>query len=291
MLRKLNSKIRSYIKVNISPSGKGFYFSNIENETEFFISKAFWLGRKEGISAMMRLKNDEKWIKYAILSIADDVDEIIVTLQNSTDKTEEIIRDLEINKIKIYHYPFDSYPNQPNYAAFPADSVYNRAYFYNWSLSKTNYSWVWKWDGDHAAFDGSAKFIKDLALSDKYDIIHYKGIDIYGSNLKYVCKTPFCGNEPAIFRVTKRTFYFPGDFCEEFSYPVWRSFFSKSRIFNIPEPQFLHFKYAVPVDNLGKGWPENWKELKFFQDLTSDKSQGEEYKGTYPKVLKDYLKI
>lgn len=290
MLNKIKPFLDTYIDENIRASKSNYFASdNSEREESYIIKSDYWRNRPKGLSAMMRLKNDEKWIKYAILSILDEVDEIVVTLQNSTDRTEEIVRGINCNKIRIFNYPFDSFPNQPNYSSFPANSVYNRAYFYNWSLSKTSYSWVWKWDGDHAAFDGSAKLIKDLALSDKYDIIHYKGIDMYGSNLKYVCKTPFCGNEPAIFKITKRTFYFPGEFCEEFSYPKWRNIFSKSRIFNIPEPQFLHFKYAVPVEELGKGWPENWRELKFFQDLVGYKRKGKPYEGLYPKVLEDYI--
>ena len=63
----------------------------------------------------------------------------------------------------------------------------------------------------------------------------------------------------------------------------------KSRIYNILEPQFLHFKYAVPIDEIGKGWPENWRELKFFQDLVGNKSKGEAYVGELPKVLDDYI--
>lgn len=268
---------------------KKYYYKNREGIKEYYLNKSFWQHRKDGVSAMMRLKDDDDWIEYSLLSVKDVFDEIIVTLQNSTDKTEDIIRQLNFPNLTIYHYPFDSWCNTPGYDKHPPDSVYNRAYFYNWSLSKTTCKWVYKWDGDQVALVGLKNTIHNIIKKNDSDIVHIKGVDLFGAKLKYMCKEPFTVGEPLLFRVTKRTFYFPGNVCEEFSYPRWKGFLKKSRIVSIDNPLFLHMKWARPLDKAAKGSPENWQKIPHFSKIIEKKGQGDIYSGNYPKVLDKYF--
>ena len=106
-----------------------------------------------------------------------------------------------------------------------------------------------------------------------------------GSKLKYLCIDPHTSNEPSFFRVTNRTFYIGGEKCEEFSYPVYKSLFSKTEIYNYPKPAFLHFKYAT--ENIGKGWKEGWENDAYFRSILDRKSQGQIYSDIYPEILKE----
>ncbi len=263
---------------------KKFFHKNAERFKEFYLQKKFYKNRSHGLSAMMRLKNEERWIYYAIASIIDYTDEIIVVLQNSTDKTEQIIKEFRSNKIKIYHFPFDSFPAGNNHKFYLKNSIFNLAYYYNFALDKTSFSYVWKWDGDHAAYENRVKKIRKIVDSQEFDIIHYKGYDIYGKELQYLCNDPYCSNEPAIFKVNKRTFYFSGKKCEEFSYPISTGL-KKSKIYNYPKPLFIHLKYVDGIEAIGKGWVTNWEEDPVFQSIIKRKSRGEKFNDTYPNVI------
>ena len=71
---------------------------NIEKNVNFNLN--FKSERQHGLSVMMRVKNEERWILFAIKSILDYVDEVIILLQPCEDKTEEIIKSIKSNKIK-----------------------------------------------------------------------------------------------------------------------------------------------------------------------------------------------
>jgi hypothetical protein len=267
------------------------YFSeNRERIKEFYLDKNFFKNRKHGVSAMMRVKNDADWIYFSIKSILEYVDEVVIVLQNSTDDTENIIKSIDSEKIKIYHYPFDTFPVGKYHATYVKNSIFNLAYYYNYALSKTKYSYVWKWDGDQAVLNSRAKELREIIDLKIYDIIHAKGYDIFGKDLKYLCKDPFCGNEPCVFKVSKKTFYFSGIRCEEFSYPLIQKF-KRSRIYNFEKTLFMHFKYTREIQAFTKGWQKNWDQDLYFLNVLESKSRGELYIDEYPKIILDgYLK-
>jgi len=98
-------------------------FQNIEGYTEYNVDPQAWVNRKPGISALLRLANEEDFIRPCIESILPIFDEIVCTLQCSTDSTEQILRSFNDPKIKIYHYPFESIPNGPGHGEQPKSSV------------------------------------------------------------------------------------------------------------------------------------------------------------------------
>jgi hypothetical protein len=261
-----------------------FIYKNREKIKEFNLNKRFFKYRKHGVSAMMRVKNDADWIYYAITSILEYVDEIVIVLQKSTDNTEKIIESIESDKIKVYNYPFETFPTGKYHFKYVKNTVFNLAYYYNYALSKTKYSYVWKWDGDQAVLNSRAKELRAIIDLNKYDIIHAKGYDIFGRELKYLCKDPFCGNEPCIFKVSKKTFYFSGTRSEEFSYPLLQNF-RRSRIYNFEKPLFMHFKYTRDTVDMTKGWQKDWNQDLYFLNVLERKSIGELYIDEYPTVI------
>lgn len=263
-------------------------FENRERSEKYYIPREFYKGRKPGLSAMIRLKNEEEWIRLCLLSIKDWFDEIIVTLQNSTDRTEEIIREMNLPHLKTYHYPFDSFPNGPGHDAYPLDSVHTRAYYYNWSLAKTTRQWVCKWDGDMVALDWLGERIRELMKS--CDIIRIHGVDIVGEGLRHVGDNSLTGSEPRFFRVYRNTFYYSGERSEVFSNPRRRYPGVRIKYLALEKSAFLHFKWAKSFESAIKAWPKNWRETLHFQGLVALKGTPKKtYDGEYPSVVREIL--
>jgi glycosyltransferase involved in cell wall biosynthesis len=109
--------------------------------------------RQQGVSAMLRVKNEESKIYHCLKSIYDVFDEIVLVDNGSTDRTLQIVREFKTTagkdeKIKIFFYPFKIARCGDEHYGTPEDSVHNLAYYYNWALSKCSRRYVCKWDGD-----------------------------------------------------------------------------------------------------------------------------------------------
>lgn len=130
--------------------------------------------RKDGISAMIRTKNEEDWIELSILSIKDFADEIII-IDASTDNTPNIIEKVKKEhnlNIRLIRYEDkdklptgDSYTEQSNIA-----------------LKNTQYRWILRWDGDMVARTDGENSILNLKRklmeldNKKYYIIFFSQI-------------------------------------------------------------------------------------------------------------------
>jgi hypothetical protein len=109
--------------------------------------------KRQGVSAMLRVKNEASKIYYALKSIYQVFDEIVLVDNGSTDGTLEIAREFKTredkaDRIKIYFYPFPIARCGDENNGTPEDSVSSLAYYYNWTLSKCSCRYVCKWDGD-----------------------------------------------------------------------------------------------------------------------------------------------
>ena len=130
-------------------------YSNIEGDESFrFARLHFGLKRKQGISAMLRVKNEEDNIRSVLISCLPVFDEIVVIDNGSNDNTLAIISILRgissshSEKIKVFSYPFEvARCGQENYDC-PENSIHSLAYYYNYCLSLCSFSHIFKWDGD-----------------------------------------------------------------------------------------------------------------------------------------------
>ena len=109
--------------------------------------------KRQGVSAMLRVKNEESKIYYALKSIYEIFDEIVLVDNASTDRTLEIAREFKTkedksDKIKIYFYPFRLARCGDEHHDTPEDSIYSIAYYTNWALSQCSCRYICKWDGD-----------------------------------------------------------------------------------------------------------------------------------------------
>ena len=86
------------------------------------------------ISALYCVHNEEDFIKTSLELILPYVEEVIFIDNGSTDKTREIVKNLENPKIKIYDYPYND----------PVDMGAVRSF----SLEKATQDWIWQIDAD-----------------------------------------------------------------------------------------------------------------------------------------------
>ena len=96
--------------------------------------------REDGISAFMRIKNGEDYLKASILSIINQVDEIICVFNECNDNTENILIKLEkkYSKIKVYKYiPSVYVMNSEKYLEIDENSINSFSFYSNFALSKT----------------------------------------------------------------------------------------------------------------------------------------------------------
>jgi glycosyltransferase involved in cell wall biosynthesis len=163
--------------------------------------------RPIGLSAVMRCKNEEEYVVASILSIYRIFDEIVVILNNSTDRTRKLIEDLlsDHPKIRLLEYANECSPIGPGYyeriLTKPEASL---AKYYNWCLDQTSFSHVCKWDGDMIAIP---IFEQVRALIKSSDVVIFDGYDVLGEHTS--------DPEPRIFKYdAAHARYVDGDFYE-----------------------------------------------------------------------------
>ena len=127
--------------------------------------------RPLGLTGHLRAKNEAMNIGQCIESCIDFLDELIITYNDSEDKTTEIIQkyaDKYPDKIKAYHYkayvspytfvtPYTYYVHSDSDLAkikeYPEDSsIHNPANYYNYGYTKTSYKYYVKIDADQIYF-------------------------------------------------------------------------------------------------------------------------------------------
>lgn len=195
--------------------------------------------RPIGLSAFVRCKNEEEYIIASLLSSYRVFDEIVLALNNSSDRTRDLAADLikRYPNIRIVDYPSDCAPIGPGYIDFvtrtPESSL---ARYYNWCTAQTRFSHVCKWDGDMIAtpvFEGVREYLST------HDVIAFDGYDVLGKDTTNV--------EPRIFRYeTSRARYVDWDMYEVLQH-------NYSKIATLPDKCYLHMK-LVKRDWLHREW-------------------------------------
>ncbi len=112
-------------------------------------------GKKPGLSAIVRLRNEEDFAERALESIAPFFDEIVVVYNGCTDATPEIVARFaaaEPKRVKAYHYVPEVFPQGSDmHRRLPGDHPNSLVHYYNFALSKATRRVCAKWDGDMIA--------------------------------------------------------------------------------------------------------------------------------------------
>jgi glycosyltransferase involved in cell wall biosynthesis len=195
--------------------------------------------RPIGLSAFVRCKNEEEYIVASLMSVVRVFDEIIVVLNNCTDRTAELVADLISfqPKIRLMTYADECTPIGPRYleavSAKPGTSI---ARYYNWCLEQTSYSHVCKWDGDMIATPVFEQ-VRDLFPSS--EVVVFDGYDVLGKQTTDM--------EPRIFKYNPaRARYVDWDLYEVLEHDY-------SKLSRMDQKCYLHMK-LVKKDWLHKTW-------------------------------------
>jgi hypothetical protein len=155
---------------------------NRERFTQFDIPKDWYVHRPKGISAYIRTKGDERWIGPCVESILDFFDEIVVTFEDTGDRTVDILNGFRSPKISVHKYPFKLDPTAVE------DSVHSGAYYTNWTVSRTSYSHVCHWDADMILIpEFNTRENRETILDS--NIIRFSGYDVVTPDFNYISKS------------------------------------------------------------------------------------------------------
>lgn len=236
--------------------------------------------RRPGLSAMLRVKNEEEFLPFCLESITEWFDEIVIIDQCSHDKTLDVARIFgNTEKTKIFSYPHESRPNGAGFDQQPYD-IHNRAFFYNWCLEKTTTQWVCKWDGDMVAMDGLGELIRGIIATDSPKAISICGVDIvqWKDGKFFTGKNTLVGPEKRFFKVEEgKQYWTTGLYCEKLNLDVFTA--------AIVNPAFLHFKWCKPLEKATQAWPANWEKDRHFNNIIARRYVAAEYKGRIPRCL------
>ena len=173
--------------------------------------------RTHGISAYLRTRNGAEFVKRAIESHIDHVDEVVAIHNDCTDDTPGILRELAGKypaKLKVYEYePSVHPPGTQEHRATPADSVHAMANYSNYALSKTTRRVVVLLDDDHLAiqpnFKRAVDHVRKHGLRNK--ALCFSGLNLLRSSSGEVgvCyEVPFSGNKDWFFFPVSEGTYF-----------------------------------------------------------------------------------
>lgn len=127
--------------------------------------------RKNGVSGMMRVKNDAEFIEQCVESCLPALDELVIVYNDCTDNSPQIIESLAKKypeKIKAYNYTPEIFAwnlTEEKAKAILSGEIAseNTLYgYYNYALSKTNYKYVMKIDADQIYFTQKLCNVCDL---------------------------------------------------------------------------------------------------------------------------------
>ena len=156
---------------------------------------------RNGVSGIMRVRNDSDFIELCVESCITALDELIIVYNDCCDNSPEVIEKVRKkypHKIKVYEYPYKVYgigltKELFSYAnSLPDDSPHLLANYYNFALSKVSYQYAVKIDADQLYFEERLKFWCDVYK--KKIIINYSVYSFIGCFVwLYICvKLKFC---------------------------------------------------------------------------------------------------
>ena len=141
--------------------------------------------RRKRISAMMRVKNEEPFLRASVKSILPLVDEIVIIDNDSTDATPRIAQDLARShpeKIRVCYYNhIIARVGSENQTLASTRAGRNSprllANYYNWCMRQCRMNYILKWDGDMVATPALALQIEHFKNS--RDLVLF----VFGANL------------------------------------------------------------------------------------------------------------
>jgi glycosyltransferase involved in cell wall biosynthesis len=257
----------------------------MSDRSKFWIAARYWarevprrtqvawynlaLRQPKAISAMVRIRNEEEFLRPSIQSIVEHVEEVVLIDHLSTDRSPQLISELAAEhsqKVKAVSYPYEVHKYGAENDAhrrrfFARYSPHIMANFYNWCLRQCTRPYVLKWDADMIATDGFHRALESFRQTDGKDVMMFAGVNLHpdmdhllapveGDMNDSMVRTlhqsyvrPDAVAEPRLF--PRRLAHYDSGFwfCERLLTPFMHH---PSHVMNIEQPCYLHMKYCKP---------------------------------------------
>ena len=128
--------------------------------------------RPQGVSVIMRVKNEKDWVATSVRSIKEMADEIVIVDNGSTDGTYEILEEIASRDNGILK--------------LLQRSELDHCSLSNFALNQTRFRWIFRWDGDmvaHTTGEHTIFNLRDRILSldpRRYYLIYLRHINLSG---------------------------------------------------------------------------------------------------------------
>lgn len=233
-----------------------------------------------GLSALVRLRNEETWCRLALESIVDWCDEVIVVLNCCDDRTPDIVDGFAMRhpeKVRVFEYPHEIWPMGQGHDRITALDPRSSAAFYNFTQRQATCTHVLKWDGDMVAMDWLGDEVRRL-MRGGHDRIKFHGTDIVGDELTHIGCHPHCPTNGVYLK--RGTHYTQGALTQNLRG-------AGDPTATIERPAFLHFKWArKPFASATVQWPKDWQSMEHFQRIAERRHPVARYEGEYPASVR-----
>lgn len=129
-----------------------------------------------GISGCFRLRNESQFMETAILSHLSFLDEAVLVVQPSEDDTFKramrLSKDYKNVRVEFYPHRVD-WIDTPGFYEKDPDQPGHLVHMSNWALSKCQYSWIAKIEGDVICLSSFERIIEQIR--NHPDGLHYYG--------------------------------------------------------------------------------------------------------------------
>jgi glycosyltransferase involved in cell wall biosynthesis len=249
---------------------------------------------RAGVSAMLRIKNEERRIVDCLASIMDVFDEIVVVDNGSTDATLDLVRRFAreqdaAKKIDIHSYPFTIARCGQENADTPEFSVHSLAYYYNWCRSRCSRRLVFKWDADMLLKDGAAEYLRSrlrllpwlqpVMVSVPIQTIYHSGKNVFFAARGEI------NSEPMIFTNMAAIHYRKAQRWETLrvhEVPVVKSALSEVLIYEIKDTEMDEFSHWTNADLFTERKKREWRN---FNIVRSGQIPGDAFERVYLERL------
>lgn len=191
------------------------------------LSSATKTPQENGISAVLRVKNEAVNLRAILPFLLAYFDEVVVVDHNSTDDTYAYVESLKSQKIKLARYSAVTARAGEFYESERRSGKGSLADYYNFAFAQATCAYVCKWDADMYPLLTLKPLLKSIRAN-RPDIVKIGGMDCFG----YLS----CTHEERIYKKSLNLRYVDKSCFEALEIP------QGIKIERIQEPVYLHMK-------------------------------------------------
>jgi Beta-1,4-N-acetylgalactosaminyltransferase (CgtA) len=224
--------------------------------------------RPPGISAIMRIKNGEEFLRLSIESHLPYVDEVVACYNDCSDGSVAILERLaqeHPGKVRPIEYLPKVHPIlSAEHAETSRESIHSIANYYNYALSQARFNYATKLDDDHLAIDVHMKpaiqQVQAAIAANRQALFTFSGLNLaynQEEQLGVFTHQPFVGTGDHLFFPVCERIYFVQD--------------SRTEVFHFEAPRmpkqyvgllYFHLKHCKPGAGFHNLGPQAMAEAK-----------------------------